>query len=122
LLGIPMITLQGSVYSISAYAYIVIVGFVYYFLLEAIFATTVGKSMLKLRVLGTDGDPCSWSASFKRNLLRLVDWLPFLYIVGILGILTSREKQRVGDRVAGTIVTTAPEKDINPPPAPFLFH
>jgi len=121
LIGIPAILLQGYTI-IGAALYTVGVGFVYYFVLEGLFASTVGKSLLKLRVLGTDGDPCTWSASFKRNLLRFLDWLPFLYIIGIIFILTSRNRQRVGDRVSATIVTKAPEKDINPPPAPFLFH
>jgi uncharacterized RDD family membrane protein YckC len=120
--GIPVFAHQSSPYSAITAAYIATLGFFYYFLLEGVFATTLGKSLLKLRVLGTDGDPCSWSASFKRNLLRLLDWLPFLYIMGWIFMLASRGRQRVGDRVAATIVTMAPEKDKNPPPAPFLFH
>jgi uncharacterized RDD family membrane protein YckC len=120
--AIPAFALQGSVYSAITASYIAIVWFLYYFLLEGVFSTTIGKSLLKLRVLGTDGDPCSWSSSFKRNLLRLLDWLPFLYVIGWISVLASRDRKRVGDRVAATIVTMAPQKDINPPPAPFLFH
>lgn len=102
--------------------YLAIVTFAYYFLLEWLFASTVGKSLLRLRVVGNDGDACSLSASFKRNLLRFLDWLPLFYIIGAIAILTSRDRQRIGDRVAATIVTKALEKDINPPSAPFLFH
>ncbi len=105
-----------------AMAYLVTITFAYYFVLEGIFATTIGKSLLKLCVLGKDGEPCSLGASFKRNLLRFLDWLPLLYVVAVIVILTSRDRQRIGDRLAATIVTKAPEKDINPPPAPFLFH
>jgi len=123
LFGIPAFTLQASGHAIiGTTVYMLIVGFLYYFLLEGLFACTIGKSLLKLRVLGTDGDPCSWSASFKRNVLRFLDWLPFFYIIGEISILASHNRQRVGDRVAATIVTMAPEKDRNPPPAPFLFH
>lgn len=102
--------------------YLVTITFVYYFVLEGVFASTIGKSLLKLRVLGSDGEACSLRASFKRNALRFLDWLPFLYVVAGIAIAASRDRQRVGDMVAATIVTKAPEKDINPPPAPFLFH
>lgn len=103
-------------------AYLVATTFVYYFVLEWIFASTIGKWLLRLRVVGKDGDPCSLDASLKRNLLRFLDWLPLFYIVAALCILASHDRQRLGDRVASTMVTKVPEKDINPPPAPFLFH
>jgi uncharacterized RDD family membrane protein YckC len=111
----------GSVPAITL-AYLVATTFVYYFVLEWIFASTIGKWLLRLRVVGKDGDPCSLGASLKRNLLRFLDWLPLFYIIATLCILISHDRQRLGDRVASTIVTKVPEKDINPPPAPFLFH
>lgn len=101
---------------------LVIIVFVYYFLLEGLFAATIGKRLLKLRVVMRDGDLCSFGASFGRNLVRFLDWLPLLYIVGAIAIFASESRERVGDKLAGTVVTRAPEKDINPPPAPFLFH
>ncbi len=103
-------------------AYLAVLVFAYYFVLEGVFAATIGKSLLKLRVFGKDGESCSLGAAFKRNLLRFVDWLPFLYIFAAIAIMTSPSRQRIGDRIAATIVSSAPEKDINPPPAPFLFH
>jgi uncharacterized RDD family membrane protein YckC len=106
----------------TALAYLVGTSFVYYFVLEWIFASTIGKWLLRLRVVGKDGDPCSLGASLKRNLLRFLDWLPLFYIVAALCIFASHDRQRLGDRVASTMVTKVPEKDINPPPAPFLFH
>ena len=103
-------------------AYLGGIVFAYYFLQEGLFAATIGKTLLKLRVVEMTGDPCSFGGSFKRNLLRFVDWLPALYILAAVIISVSHEKLRLGDIVAKTIVTTAPEKNINPPPAPFLFH
>jgi uncharacterized RDD family membrane protein YckC len=94
----------------------------YYFVLEGLFAQTVGKLLLRLIVLEKNGDSCSFSASFKRNILRAIDWLPSLYIVGLIAATTSADRQTIGDRFANTIVTNSPEKDPNPPPAPFLFH
>jgi len=99
-----------------------VVTFVYYVLLEGLSATTVGKHLLKLRVVGREGDPITFKEALVRNILRFVDWLPLFYVIGAAVLLTSRRYQRLGDLVAGTVVTPAPEKDINPPPAPFLFH
>jgi len=39
-----------------------------------------------------------------RNLLRAVDWLPGMYITGIVSMMISRLHQRVGDHLAGSIV------------------
>jgi len=98
------------------------VTFAYYFPQEWIFASTIGKKFQNLRVVGRAGDPATLSESLIRNLLRLVDWLPALYLLGAVTLATSSQRRRVGDVAAGTFVTTFPEKDINPPPAPFLFH
>ncbi len=103
-------------------SFLIALTFAYYFIQEGLFAATIGKSILRLRVLGLDGEPCSFGASFRRNFVRFLDWLPFLYGVGTIAVLASPRRQRIGDRVGATIVTSAPEKDINPPPAPFLFH
>ncbi len=110
---------SGSLVYLS---FLIALTFAYYFIQEGLFAATIGKSILRLRVLSTDGEPCSFGACFTRNLVRFLDWLPFLYGIGVIAVLTSPHRQRIGDRVAATIVTSAPEKDINPPPAPFLFH
>jgi uncharacterized RDD family membrane protein YckC len=102
--------------------YLALLVFAYYFILEGLLGATLGKFLLRLRVYDMEGDPCSFGASFKRNALRFIDWLPFFYLIGAASVLVSSERQRIGDRMARTIVSNAPEKDINPPPAPFLFH
>jgi uncharacterized RDD family membrane protein YckC len=99
-----------------------IVSFLYFLISEAFFAATVGKFVMKLRVVGMSGDPCSFTESLKRNLLRFVDWLPTFYLVGAASIFLSQERQRIGDRFAGTVVSVLPPRDSTPPPAPFLFH
>jgi uncharacterized RDD family membrane protein YckC len=75
-----------------------------------------------LEVLQTNGDQCSFRASIIRNALRFVDWLPVLYLIGLIAVIVSSDRRRIGDRFANTIVTKKPPKDPNPPPAPFLFH
>jgi uncharacterized RDD family membrane protein YckC len=64
---------------------------------------TLGKLMAGIRVANESGGNATFSQALMRNILRLVDGLVF-YIVGIILILNSDKKQRLGDRVAGTVV------------------
>lgn len=76
----------------------------YMILLEGQLGMTVGKWILGLRVVGTDGRlPGLWK-SVLRNTLRVVDSLPTLNILGVILILRSAERARFGDRVADTRV------------------
>lgn len=65
---------------------------------------TLGKRVLRLRVLDAGGLRLRFSQIVMRNLLRAVDALPALYLLGGLVCLASRRCQRLGDLAAGTIV------------------
>jgi uncharacterized RDD family membrane protein YckC len=65
---------------------------------------TPGKQASHLRVLRVGGAPVGLLASATRNIVRLVDFLPFLYLVGSVSILVTPRNQRLGDLAAGTIV------------------
>ncbi|MGB5819438.1 MAG: RDD family protein [Saonia sp.] len=65
---------------------------------------TVGKMLLKMRVVRADGTPVHWSNYLVRWLLRLVDIWIFWGSVGLLTILFSDRRQRLGDAAAGTVV------------------
>jgi uncharacterized RDD family membrane protein YckC len=69
---------------------------------------TLGKRLLRLRVNDVNGMQLQFSQIVIRNLLRFVDSLPALYLVGGLACLISRRAQRLGDIVANTIVTWNP--------------
>ena len=71
---------------------------------------TVGKMVLKIRVVRVDGLPANWSNYMIRWLLRLVDIWIFLGSIGILSILFSNKHQRIGDAAAGTVVITTQQK------------
>jgi uncharacterized RDD family membrane protein YckC len=79
----------------------------YFALLEGLFWTTPGKLLMGLRVVTVDGGPPPWRAVAIRNVLRIVDALPFLYLVGGISVLVTKNHQRVGDRWAGTLVVPA---------------
>ena len=63
-----------------------------------------GKRVLRLRVLSADGSPATGGQLALRNVLRLIDFLPFGYLVGLLAAFASPRGQRLGDLVAGTLV------------------
>jgi uncharacterized RDD family membrane protein YckC len=69
---------------------------------------TPGKRWSSLRVLRTDGRPVGLGTATVRNVLRLVDGLPTLYLPGMASILATRRNQRLGDLAAGTIVVREP--------------
>ena len=69
---------------------------------------TPGKRWSSLRVVCDNGSPVTFRASALRNLLRLVDMLPGLYLVGAIAIFATRSNQRLGDLAAGTIVVREP--------------
>jgi uncharacterized RDD family membrane protein YckC len=66
---------------------------------------TVGKRLFGLRVVDVHGLRLQLPQIAIRNLLRVVDMLPFLYLVGGLTAVFSRNAQRLGDMAANTIVT-----------------
>src|SRR5437660_10741190 len=80
---------------------------VYYAVLEGLFGATVGKRLAGIRVTDLEGRRIGWQAAILRNLGRLLDALPFLYLLGGILTLTSRQHQRLGDRLAGTLVLPA---------------
>ena len=65
---------------------------------------TPGKNAFGLVVLNDTGTPITFGASDTRNLLRAVDFLPFLYAFGLIAMLLNRDFKRLGDLAAGTIV------------------
>lgn len=86
-----------------------LLGFCYYLFFEGKLGATLGKMAVGLKVIKTDGSPCDIRAAAIRNLLRIVDALPFAYLIGVISIWISDLNQRLGDRAAGTIVVRAKE-------------
>ena len=66
---------------------------------------TPGKHLIGLRVVSTDGYPASVSQNLLRSLLWPVDVFVFVPVsLGLLVIVLSEKRQRLGDIVAGTLV------------------
>ena len=76
----------------------------YFVFLEGLTGVTFGKWVVGLRVERVEGGKPGLTRGLLRNVLRIVDGLPAFNIVGIVLIVTSVERARFGDRIAGTRV------------------
>jgi len=79
----------------------------YFIVAEGLYGATAGKKMMSIRVVGEDGGDIGMGAAAIRNILRFVDSLPTMYIVGIALIAMNDDEQRVGDMAANTYVVKA---------------
>jgi len=77
---------------------------------------TIGKRLLRLRVMDSSGLKIQFSQIVIRNLLRAVDFIPAGYMVGGITAFVNKKSQRLGDLAANTIVVRtlpAPEPDLS---------
>jgi len=86
----------------------------YFVLLEWLWqGQTVGKRLYGLRVIRDDGAPAGFVAVLVRNVIRIVDFLPLFYGLGLLMIIFTSRSQRLGDLAAGTYVVRAPRPQLD---------
>jgi uncharacterized RDD family membrane protein YckC len=101
--GLYLITLAWALY--------------YYFACESGGGQTLGKRVMKLRVVRADGGEAGMREVAVRTVLRVVDGIG-LYLVGLVVMLASgKRRQRLGDMAGGTIVVDA---GASPEPAPAV--
>jgi len=84
-----------------------LISFGYYIYLEGNYGQTLGKMALGLVVVTEEGEAIDYGPATVRTVLRLVDVLPVLYLVGFVLVLVTDRKQRLGDIVADTVVVRA---------------
>jgi uncharacterized RDD family membrane protein YckC len=84
-------------------SFVVIFG--YFWVSEALWSgQTVGKKALRLRAVGDRGEPLTFAQAGIRNIVRIVDFLPYGYGVGLVVLFANGKGKRLGDLAAGTIV------------------
>lgn len=86
----------------------------YFVCLEGLLGGTIGKWAVGIRVIRANGGRPGIASGFLRNVLRLVDGLPALNIVGVMAIIRSPERARIGDVVAKTRVVFKREAPTGP--------
>src|ERR687894_445261 len=100
LMAILSVVLKGS----DALLYFTLV-LLYYFSTEARWGQTLGKRLFGLRVSRSDGARAGAGPVAIRTLLRAVDILPILYLLGFIVTLVTARGQRLGDLAAKTVIT-----------------
>ena len=65
---------------------------------------SVGKKVMRIKVLSLSGEQASFGQYLLRWLFRIVDFSIFSGLVAVITVAATDKKQRVGDLVAGTIV------------------
>jgi len=65
---------------------------------------TPGKRLAAIRVIKESGRPINAYEAIGRNIMRAIDFLPAMYGLGVVVMMTNRNSRRLGDYLAGTVV------------------
>jgi len=71
---------------------------------------TLGRMIVKTRVVTVEGAPVRFRHAFIRALLAIVDLILSAGMIATMSSLVTRRGQRLGDMVAGTMVIREPEQ------------
>jgi len=109
MMGLFTVVLAGALSSgnagiVALLPVIGIAGSLYWVVFEGLWGTTIGKKVIGLRVVDEQGNVPGIVKSLIRNVLRIVDALPTLYIIGMLLVYTNDDNQRLGDMIGDTYV------------------
>ncbi|PWB24730.1 RDD family protein [Flavobacterium sp. HTF] len=84
---------------------------IYSITLESIFeGQTIGKKLVKIKVVKIDGYQAGFGDYLMRWFFRLVDISIFSGAIALITVASSKKGQRLGDMVAGTSVITLKNK------------
>ncbi len=86
----------------AGYGTSALVSFLDLVVLQGITGASIGKMIVRLRVVNAQGEPCGVGRAFVRWLLLVVDGACF--VVGLLVALLTQPHRRIGDMAAGTYV------------------
>lgn len=82
-----------------------VIYFLYHPILEvAMRGSTPGKRMAGVRIVTRTGDIPSAGALLMRNVFRLIDSMPSVYLVGLITVMITAQHVRIGDLAAGTLL------------------
>lgn len=97
----PIVSLWGTKGTITT-----IVIALYFILFETFKGGTIGKLAAGIKVVREDGSRITFNQALIRNLLRIVDGFPYFipYLLGMIVMATSPRRQRIGDKLAKTLV------------------
>lgn len=82
-----------------------VIYFLYHPILEiAMHGRTPGKRIAGVRLVSRSGDIPGPGALLVRNVFRIIDSLPFVYLIGLVCVMFTSQHVRIGDLAAGTLL------------------
>lgn len=109
--GLAAVTQSTRLATLIAVLLAFVLLFGYFLVLEALWSgRTFGKRLLGLRAVGDLGEPMHFSQTAIRNLVRIVDFLPVFYGIGLIALFINGRGKRLGDLAAGTLVVKEGER------------
>lgn len=103
--GIASVDLAGEYATFGLYLILqFLINWFYTTAFEALTGSTPGKRVFGLWVVHDNATPITWSGALVRNFLRVIDYLPFFYVTGLITMLIDGRFRRLGDLAAGTLV------------------
>ncbi len=91
----------------------------YFALFEWLYGRSLGKIILGMRVISSDGGPCSWKQALSRSFYRIIDGLVFGVVAA--GYMKPPSYQRLGDQKASTLVVSSKDPCIKENPEWWKF-
>ena len=110
ILGIIIGAISLAAGGYGAFVLGIVIELLYFTLLLGRYGQSVGMMVVKIKVVSeADSSPITYGAAFVRTILLYIDAIPYVvpYLLGAILIWTSDKKQRLGDRVAHTVVLKA---------------
>jgi len=108
LFAIYVLNLRASLKSADALLSLLpaaVIYFLYHPILElAMRGRTPGKRIAGIRIVTRSGGTPATTALLIRNIFRLIDSLPVLYVIGLIACFATANRVRVGDLAAGTLL------------------
>lgn len=99
------ITNSGTLFELIEIIGSFVIVFGYFWASEAMWSgQTLGKKAFRLRAVGDRGEPLTFVQAGIRNVVRIVDFLPYGYGVGLVVLFINGKGKRLGDLAAGTLV------------------
>ncbi|MEX8548182.1 MAG: RDD family protein [Mucilaginibacter sp.] len=124
--SVQKVTLFGYVF--GGLYFLWLLSLVFYDLVCEVFLNgqSVGKRIMKIKVISLDGTQPRLGQYLIRWLFRIVDFLITFQLAGLISVIFTQNKQRLGDLAAGTtLVTTKPRTNVSqiafaPVPADYV--
>ena len=99
------VTAAGSIVAAISGLIAFVILWSYYIIFDLVWnGQSPGKRVIGLRVVREGGRPITFISSAIRNFIRIVDFLPALYGIGVVVMFIDRRARRLGDLAGGTLV------------------